>query len=60
MRKDMFKVIVERPRRGALRDRGRRIVRDELAARMPGCAIAKRQISARELAEASLANDVRD
>jgi hypothetical protein len=28
MRKDMFKVIVERPRRGAMRDRGWRIVRD--------------------------------
>jgi hypothetical protein len=28
MRNDMFKVIVERPRRGALRDRSWRIVRE--------------------------------
>ncbi|MFO0989079.1 MAG: hypothetical protein U1F37_17255 [Alphaproteobacteria bacterium] len=36
------------------------VTRDELSARMPGYAIAKRQLAARELAAANLANDARD
>jgi hypothetical protein len=35
MRNDMFKVIVERSRRGALRDRSRRIVRDNASSDLP-------------------------